>query len=196
MRLFAVIMTAIVGAVLAACSSTPPNPNPRAGDELKMANVDLPRYMGRWYIIANIPYFAERDFVGSYAQWTLRDDGKIRDEFFGHKMSFYEPVTHHEFVDSVVAGTNNAKWSVRIFWPIYVTQLTLYVDPDYQYTILGYPGKKLGWIFARTPTIDEAKYQELLARLDAMGYDTTQFRRVPQLQDQIGTAGFQSPGDK
>jgi len=200
MRLFASVQIAAtiatLGLLVTACNSTPPNPNPRAADELKLANVDLPRYMGRWYVIANIPYFAERDFVGSYAQWTLRDDGKIRDEFFGYKNSFSAEVSHYEFVDTPLPGTNNAHWSVRLFWPIYVTQLTLYVDPDYQYTILGYPGKKLGWIFARSPDIDAAKYQELLKRLDAMGYDTARFKRVPQRPDQIGKEGFQSPGDK
>jgi apolipoprotein D and lipocalin family protein len=46
--------------VLNGCSGDPPNPNPRAGVPLQTVPVDLPRYMGRWYIIANIPYFAER----------------------------------------------------------------------------------------------------------------------------------------
>ena len=57
----------VAGAVLAcatltSCSGAPPNPNPLADVPLKVASVDLPRYMGRWYVIANIPYFAERGY--------------------------------------------------------------------------------------------------------------------------------------
>ncbi|HVW52132.1 MAG TPA: lipocalin family protein [Trinickia sp.] len=176
-----------------ACTQAPPNPNPRADVPLKTVPIDLPRYMGRWYIIANIPYFAERRFVGSYAQWSLRADGKIDDSYAGHKARFDAPLTEYHFVDTVVPNSGNAEWSVRLFWPIYVTQLTVYVDPDYRYTILGYPGKSLGWIFARSPDISDDVYQSLLARMDAMGYDTSRVRRVPQLPSQIGKPGFASP---
>lgn len=189
---------AAVAAVLAlaACSSVPKNPNPLAAQELKLATVDLPKYMGRWYVIANIPYFGEKGYVGGQAEWKLRDDGRIDDAYIGRKGSFDAPETRREFVDSVVPDTGNAKWRVRLFWPIYVTQLTLYVDPMYQYTILGYPDKSLGWIFSRTPFMPEAKYQEMLTRLDQQGYDIARFRRVPQQREQIGKPGFFSPGDK
>jgi apolipoprotein D and lipocalin family protein len=155
--------------------------------------VDLPRYMGKWYVIANIPYFAEKGFVGSYAEWHLRDDGKIDDSFIGRKGAFDKPESRYRFVDTIVPGTGNAKWRVRLFWPISVTQLTLYVDSDYQYTLLGYPGKNLGWIFSRSPDMSDATYHQLLARLDAMGYDTSRFKRVAQRPDQLGQPGFASP---
>jgi apolipoprotein D and lipocalin family protein len=39
-------------------------------------------------------------------------------------------------------------------------------------------------------------YRSMLARLDAMGYDTARFSRVPQSPEQIGQPGFQSPGQR
>jgi apolipoprotein D and lipocalin family protein len=190
------LVAAGVVAVAASCSNGPPNPNPRADVPLQSVPVDLPRYMGRWYVIANIPYFAERDFVASRAQWTLRADGKIDDEFFGRKKGFDQPETHHQFLDTVKPGSGGGEWSVQLFWPVHVTQMTLWVDPEYRYTILGYPNKKLGWIFARDPMMSDDTYHALLARLDAMGYDTTRFRRVPQSPEQIGQPGFASPGQR
>jgi len=172
------------------CTSGPPNPNPRAALPLHTVPVDLPRYMGRWYVIANIPYLAERGFVASRAEWTLRPDGRIDDVFVGRKGGFDQAERRYRFLDTVEPGSGGGKWSVRLFWPVYVTQLTLYVDPDYRYTILGYPGKSLGWILARQPQISEDDYRALLARLDAMGYDTSRFRRVPQLPGQVGQPGF------
>ncbi|AVF41884.1 lipocalin family protein [Pandoraea apista] len=179
---------------LAGCSGSPPNPNPLANVPLKVTSVDLPRYMGRWYVVANIPYFAERGFVATRAEWVLRDDGRIDDHFYGRKGGFDQPETHYQFLDSVVPGSEGGHWRVRLIWPIYVSQLTLYVDPDYRYTILGYPDKSLGWIFSRTPTIDDATYRSLLTRLEAMGYDSSRFRRVPQLPEQLGLPGFATPG--
>lgn len=189
------IIVALV--TVAGCASTPPGvttiANPRAAQEQKLAKVDLPRYMGRWYLIANIPYFGEKNYVASRAEWTLRDDGKIDDAYVGRKGGFDQPETRREFVDTVVPGTDNAHWRVRLLWPIYVSQFTLYVDDNYEYTLLGYPDKSLGWIFARTPDISDVKYRELLVKFNQQGYDTARFRRVPQRPEQIGQPGFQSP---
>ncbi|VVE07826.1 Outer membrane lipoprotein Blc [Pandoraea iniqua] len=190
------VFTASAVLLLSACSGAPANPNPLANTPLQVVPVDLSRYMGRWYVIANIPYFAERDFVGSRAEWYLRDDGRIDDHFYGRKDGFDQPERHYQFLDSVVPGSGGGRWSVRLFWPIYVSQLTLYVDPDYRYTLLGYPDKSLGWVFSREPVMDDATYRGLLARFEAMGYDTSRFRRVPQVSEQLGQPGFASPGDK
>ncbi|WEY37698.1 lipocalin family protein [Paraburkholderia sp. SUR17] len=193
--LAAALACAIALAVLPGCTSGPPNPNPRAALPLKTVPVDLPRYMGRWYVIAHIPYFAERHFVASRAEWTLRADGRIDDAFIGRKGGFDQPERRYQFLDTVKPGSGGGEWRVRLFWPVYVSQLTLYVDPDYRYTILGYPDKTLGWIFAREPQISDDTYRSLLARLDAMGYDTSRFRRVPQVPAQLGQPGFEQPDD-
>ncbi len=129
--------------------------------------------------------------------WVMASiaDGKISDTYIARKHGFEQPIFRHQFVDTVVPGTDNAKWRVQLFWPIHVTQLTLYVDPEYRYTILGYPEKCLGWIFSRSTDMSDATYQALLGRLDAMGYDTSQFQRVARNPGQIGLPGFQSPAD-
>ncbi len=182
--------------LLAACSSTPVNPNPRAAQRQVLAKLDLPRYMGHWYVIANVPYSGEKDYVAGQAEWKLRDDGRIADAYIGRKGGFDAPETRREFVDTVLPDTGNAHWRVRIFWPISVSQLTLYVDPMYQTTVLGYPDKSLAWILARTPYVTEAKYREMLGHLDEQGYDVSRLRRVPQQREQLGKPGFHSPGDK
>lgn len=174
------------------CASAPPNPNPRAAVPLALApSVDLPRFMGRWYVIANIPYFGERGYVGSYVEYALRADGDIDDYFFGHQKSFDAPLEKKMLKDWVIPGTNNAQWKARPFWPLAFDFLILNVDADYQTTLIGYPDKQWGWIFARTPEIDEATYAKLLAKLDAQGYDISRFRKVPQRAEQIGQPGFQ-----
>jgi len=178
--------------LLAACASTPPNPNPRAEQPLVLAkSVDLDRFMGRWYVIANIPYFAERGYVGSYVEYALRKDGDIDDYFLGHKTTFDAPLEKKTLKDWVIEGTNNARWKSSPFWPLSFDFLIIDVDADYQTAMIGYPDKKWGWIFAREPTLDDATYAKLIAKLDAQGYDTSRFRKVPQSAEQIGQPGFQ-----
>ena len=58
------MMRTIAGVLLAlllgACASTPKTPLPTPAQP-----VDVERFLGRWYIIANIPYIGERGDVGS-----------------------------------------------------------------------------------------------------------------------------------
>ena len=42
-----------IGALLSACASAPPTIPP-------VASVDMPRFMGDWYVIAQIPTYIER----------------------------------------------------------------------------------------------------------------------------------------
>jgi apolipoprotein D and lipocalin family protein len=56
--------------------------------------------------------------------------------------------------------------------------------------LFGYPDRSLGWIFSRTPTLDDATYAALLEKFRAVGYDVTKFRRIVELPEQIGKPGF------
>jgi apolipoprotein D and lipocalin family protein len=194
MRRFARAIGVLLLLVIAACASEPSNPNPHANDTLVAAPIDLSRYMGRWYVIGNIPYLGEGDYVGTYAEWALRGDGKIMDAFVGRRYGFDQPITGSFFIDIVVSGSRNGEWRVCFSWLACMPRLVLYVDQNYQYTIVGLPDKTLGWIMARDPQVTDEMYASLLSRLDALGFDTTLFRRVPQRPEQIGKPGFQSPG--
>lgn len=194
MRLVASLCAAATLTVVAGCADTPKNPNPRADVPLANAKVDLPKYMGRWYIVAHIPYFLEKNLVDVHTTYTLNADGKVVTENFeARKGSFTGEVKKYQFEDTPDPATGNAYWSVKLFWPVYVSQTTIYVDDDYQYTLIGYKDKSLGWVFSRTPEISDAKYQELLKIFDQQGYDTSRFEKVVQRPDQIGKPGFDSP---
>jgi len=177
----AVLLTA---GILSGCSSDPA--------PLTLApEVDLSRYAGRWYVIANIPYFAEKGSVGSYFDISFQPGGKLTDVYNAHPKTFDAPLKKFSLNGYVVPGTGNARWRESPFWPLYLSYLILYVDPDYQTALVGYPGRSYGWVFARTPVIDDATYESLLGRMKDQGYDISQFRRVPQTPEQIGAPGFQ-----
>lgn len=165
-----------------------------AGDQKPLTlapQVDLDRYAGRWYIIANIPYFAERGNVGSYFDISFQPGGKLTDVYVGRSKTFDAPEKRYTMSGYVVPGTGNARWRESPFWPLYLSYLILYVDSDYRTALVGYPGRGYGWVLSREPAMDDATYQALLQRFAAEGYDTSQFSRVPQQPEQIGKPGFQ-----
>ena len=172
---------------LAALSGCSADPRP-----LTLApHVDPDRYAGRWYVIANIPYFAESGNVGSFFDIAFLPDGKLTDIYSAHPKDFSTPVKTFTMNGYIVPDTGNARWRESPFWPLYLSYLILYVDPSYETALVGYPGRGYGWIFARQPVIDDATYESLLGRMKDEGYDTGKFRRVPQTPAQIGGPGFQ-----
>src|ERR1700722_3246802 len=123
--------------------------------------VSLPRYMGDWYVIANIPYFAEKNCVDSIESYALRVDGRIDNWFQCRKKSFDAPLERKaNAIATVEDKASNATWSVRFFHFISVKYLILKLDPDYQWVAVGHPSRRYGWIMARSKTMDEFTYQQ------------------------------------
>jgi len=54
------------------------------------------------------------------------------------------------------------------------------LDADYSLAAIGEPGRNYLWILSRTPSVDPARYQALLARLRAQGYDPARLRTTVQ----------------
>ena len=144
-------------------------------------HVDLPRYMGDWYVIANIPYFAEKNCFDSTESYALRADGNIDNWFTCRKKSFDAPMKRKaNALATVKDRTTNATWSVRFFKIIAVSYLVLDLDSNYQWVAVGHPSRHYGWIMARTKTLPDSTYQAILHRLAAQGYDAAKFQKVPQ----------------
>jgi apolipoprotein D and lipocalin family protein len=148
-----------------------------------VSHVDLPRYMGDWYVIGEIPYFAEKDCVDSIESYALRADGDIDNWFTCRNKTFDAPLKRKATALAKVTDKNtNAEWRVHFFKVISVKYLVLDLDPDYQWVAVGHPSRNYGWIMARTKTLAEPTYEQILHRLGEQGYDTDRFKKVPQQQ--------------
>ena len=154
--------------------------------------VDIPRIYGGWYIVATIPNAFEKGMVAPYDVYSARPGGGVREDFYMRRGGFSSPRKHFVVHDWVRPGSNGAHWRVQVLWPINLPFLVLHVDPDYRFVTFGEENRKLGWIYSRTPTIDDADYARLLAGFAAAGYDPSAFRKIVQTPDQIGKPGFWS----
>lgn len=155
--------------------------------------VDLPRFMGDWYVIANIPTALERGAHNAVESYRLESDGSIattftfRDGGFDGKVKQYCP---RGFVSD---DPSRAVWGMQFIWPIKADYRIVYVSPDYQRTIVGRQKRDNVWIMARSPQISEAELQELRERVAREGYDMTQLLTVPQQWPESAAAPPRNP---
>lgn len=166
----------IIGALLlSACQTVHP--------PLKvLPQVDLQRFMGDWYVIANIPTFMEKGAHNALESYRLDTDGSIAVNFTFRKDSFDGKQKHYQPRGFVVEGTGNAIWGMRFLCPFKSDYRITHLNSDYTQTIVSREKRDYVWIMARTPTIPEADYQQLVGLVAAQGYDVNKLQRVPQRQ--------------
>ena len=140
--------------------------------------VDLDRFMGDWYVIATIPTFLERDAYNSIETYQRNNDGSIATTFTFNKGSLNGPTKIYRPRGFVKDKRTNAIWGMQFVWPIKADYRIVYLDDNYQQTIIGRTSRDYVWIMARTPAISEQDYLNLLARVDSLGYDLDALQKV------------------
>jgi apolipoprotein D and lipocalin family protein len=152
------------------------------------APVDLPRFMGAWYVLGFIPLhvpllpmFSERDAHNGIESYELRPDGTIATTYTFRRGAFDGPEKRFTPKARVSNPPVNSEWDMKFAWYMPSSDyLILFVDKDYQTTIIGVPNRAYVWIMARKPMIAEAEYTALLDRVEQAGYDRSLVKKVPQ----------------
>ncbi len=163
----------LLAASMAACASK--------GPEMETVDyVDLDRFMGDWYVIANIPTFLEKAAYNAVENYALNDDGTIATTFTFRKGSFDGDLKEYTPKGFIKDTESNALWGMRFIWPIKADYRIVYVDEDYSTTVIGRQKRDFVWIMAREPEIPEAEYAEIIEFVSSIGYDVSQIKKVPQ----------------
>jgi apolipoprotein D and lipocalin family protein len=157
---------------LAGCQSLPPMAT--------VAQVDLDRFMGDWYVIANIPTWIERGAHNAVESYRRDADGTIATTFRFRADRFDGPVKVYRPRGFVRDDGSNALWGMQFLWPIKADYRIVHLDAEYQHTIIGRQARDYVWIMARTPNITEEHYRALVERVAQLGYDPARLERVPQ----------------
>ena len=166
------LLVGLLGA-LGACSSQQA--------ELKTVDyVDLERFMGDWYVIANIPTFLEKEAYNAVETYELNDDGTIATTFRFNKGGFDGKVKEYTPKGFITDTTTNALWGMRFVWPIKADYRVVYLDEDYSQTIIARQKRDYVWVMAREPVLDQADVDKLLAFVESIGYDMEKVQLVPQ----------------
>ena len=171
-RIASLSSTVLALSLFGGCASQQPMP--------PVAQVDLNRFMGDWYVIATIPTYFEREAYNAVESYAQRPDGKIQTTFRYRKGSFDGELKTMRPVGTVDKDSGNGIWGMQFIWPIKAEYVIADLDPSYSTVIVGRSKRDYVWIMARTPTLPAAQYDALVARTAQLGYDTGKLRKVPQ----------------
>jgi len=166
-RAFVLVLLALAG-----CATPSPMPT--------VERVDLARFMGDWYVIANIPTFLERGAHNAVESYRLDEDGTIATRFTFRAGSFDGAARSYNPRGFVLDPASNALWGMQFVWPVKADYRIVYVAPGYSQTVIAREKRDYVWIMARTPAIEEAEYQRLLGIVVSLGYDPARVQKVPQ----------------
>ena len=174
-RIVALALVSVLLAGTTACHGSRPESAPLA----TVPAVDLDRYAGRWFEIAKIPNRFQRQCVSdATATYTRNADGRIavvnRCRIRGGEFEEAHAIAR------VADARSNAKLEVSFFsllgWrPVWGNYWVLALGPDYDYAVVGEPGRRYGWVLARTPTLPDATRAHIDRQLRELGYQPALF---------------------
>lgn len=152
-----------------------------------IAALDVPRYMGTWYEIAKFPNRFQKQCVGfTKATYSALPDGRLQ---VLNRCRIDSGATEEAIgVARQVGPADSPRLKVR-FAPAFLSFLPMVwgdywvidLDPGYQLAAVSEPKREYLWILARTPKVDKARYDALVARLAAQGLDVSKL--VPTKQE-------------
>ncbi len=168
-------LAALALSLLPACATAP----------MKIADhVDIPRFMGDWYVLAHIPAPAEKEAWNAVESYRL-EEGKtdvVETTFTFRRGAFDGPLETMRPTGYVKEGFG-AEWGMKFYWwqgPFRFEYLVVHVDPEYRETVIGRSARDYVWVMARTPEVTEADWARLTGIVKDAGYDVAQLRKVPQ----------------
>lgn len=159
-------------------NETAPSKEPRT-----VAAVDLKRYLGKWYEIATIPAWFQKDCVGgTTATYSRLEDGTI--QVLNQCVTAEGQIKTAKGVAWVADKNTNAKLKVS-FLPFGLKFFggdywIIDLDPKYQYAVVGSPARDYGWILSRAPSLELPVLEGIKARLKDQGYDFSKFKMTNQ----------------
>lgn len=152
-------------------------------DELQkmtVPQVDIPRFMGNWYVLAGRFTFLEKEVHNGLEVYTWNEEKQRIDiEYDYNRGSFTGPVKSVPQKGWIYNKATNAHWKVSPFWPIKADYLVVALAEDYSWTAIGVPNQNYLWIMARSPENPEPKIAAAVEALKKMGYRHDELVFVP-----------------
>lgn len=141
-----------------------------------VAQVDLQRYLGKWYEIAHLPFRFENDCTDITATYSLSEDGKIS---VLNECLKEGKLKQAKGKAKVVEKSTGAKLKVTFFWPFSADYWIIDLGKNYDHAVVGTPNRKYLWILNRTPQMDDALFSQLVESAKSKGFDVNKLIKTP-----------------
>ncbi len=128
------------------------------------------QYLGQWYEIARLDFKHERGLNNTTANYSLRDDGKLKVLNRGYDYTDKE-WRESEGKAKYRGDKNVAALKVSFFGPFYSGYNVIDIDPEYKYALVVGSNTKYMWILSRSTTIPDEIKERFLNTTKKLGYD-------------------------
>ena len=125
--------------------------------------LDIPRFMGKWYEIARYEHTFEKGMTYVTAEYSLLPDGKIRVINRGMKNGKPKEIIGKARQPDPIEYPGRLE--VSFFLWFYADYYILELDKDYQHAIIGSNTDKYLWILSRSPEIPKDTLDKLLTNI-------------------------------
>lgn len=149
-------------------------------DKTTISQFDLKRYMGKWYEIARFNHRFEKDLQGVTAEYSFREDGKVKVKNCGHKHTPDGEQTCSIGKAKLPGDGHPGQLKVAFFLSFYSDYNILELDPNYEWALIGSSADKYLWILSRSPHLAPEVLNHILEKAQARGYDTQKLIFVQQ----------------
>jgi len=159
--------------VFAGCIGIPENIEP-------VDNFNLEKYLGKWYEIARLDHSFERGLTRVSAEYSLRPDGgvKVINRGYSAEKNKWKEAQGKAYL---VKRPDQGYLKVSFFGPFYGSYIIFELDHEnYQYALVCGPDKSYLWILARTPVLEENILNNLVAKAEEEGFNTSELIFVDQ----------------
>jgi apolipoprotein D and lipocalin family protein len=143
-------------------------------------SVDLNKYAGKWYEIASYPQRFQKGCHCTTAEYTLSKKGYVVVENRCNKDSLDGRQSYIKGKAFVEKNSGNAKLKVQFFWPFTGKYWIIDLADDYTYAVVSHPNRKYLWILSRTSKMENAVYEQIIARLKSKGFDLAKLKKTQQ----------------
>lgn len=143
-----------------------------------VASVNLKKYAGKWYEIASYPQRFQKGCHCTTAEYTLTDKDYVIVENRCNRDSITGKQSYIKGKAFIEKNSGNAKLLVQFFWPFKGKYWIIDLADDYSYAVVSHPNKEYLWILCRTPKMETALYDQILARLKEKGFDLSKLQRT------------------
>lgn len=153
---------------------------------MTVQQLDLDRFMGRWYEIARLPNGHQANCASNDARTFERlSDAALRVTASCRHGDGSEE--QHEVVARVRDFASRAKLELRyapraFAWLPFVWDdyWVIDIDPAYQHALVGDPARQSLWILSRQPVMEATAYHALVEIADKQGFTTQKLLHTPQ----------------
>lgn len=142
-----------------------------------ICDLDLSKYLGKWYEIAKLSAKAQMGLDNVTATYTLKDNGKIKVDNAGYKDDKRKGIKGSAWLRDEKC---NGGLYVRFFWPFKSDYNVIKLATDYRYAVVMGESKSSLWILSRTPQMDSEDYQEIMDFLNTKGFNRKEILKTRQ----------------